>query len=70
MRLSRTFVLGGRTRLEALVEGFNLTNRMNVVAMQGNFGPGAYPTSPAANFGTPLSVSDPRSFQFGVRVRF
>jgi Carboxypeptidase regulatory-like domain/TonB dependent receptor-like, beta-barrel len=70
MRLSRTFVLGGRTRLEGLVEGFNLTNHMNVVTVQGNFGPGAYPTNPAANFGVPTSVSDPRSFQFGVRLRF
>jgi hypothetical protein len=70
MRLSRTFVLGGRTRLEALVEGFNLTNRMNVVTVQGNFGSGAYPTNPASNFGAPLSVSDPRSFQFGARLRF
>src|SRR4029450_12240391 len=57
MRLSRTFVLGGRTRLEGLVEGFNLTNHMNVVTVQGNFGPGAYPTNPAANFGVPTSVS-------------
>jgi outer membrane receptor protein involved in Fe transport len=70
MRLSHTFVLGGRTRLEGIVEGFNLTNHMNVVTVQGNFGPGAYPTNPAPNFGAPLSVSDPRSFQLGVRVRF
>ena len=70
MRLSRTFALGGRTRFEALVEGFNLTNHVNVVTLQGNFGAGAYPTNPAANFGTPLSVSDPRSFQLGVRARF
>ena len=70
MRLSHTFVFGGRTRLEVLAEGFNLTNRMNVVTVQGNFGPGAYPTNPASNFGVPLSVGDPRSFQFGARVRF
>jgi Carboxypeptidase regulatory-like domain/TonB dependent receptor-like, beta-barrel len=70
MRLSRTFVLGGRTRLEGIVEGFNLTNHMNVVTVQGNFGAGAYPTNPAPNFGTPLSVSDPRSFQLGMRMRF
>jgi len=70
MRLSRSFVLGGRTRLEALVEGFNLTNQTNVVTVQGNFGSGAYPTNPSANFGVPTSVGEPRSFQFGARLRF
>ena len=34
MRLSHTFVFGGRTRLELLAEGFNLTNRMNVVTVR------------------------------------
>ena len=70
MRLSRTFTFAGRTRLEALVEGFNLTNQTNVVTVQGNFGSGAYPTNPSSNFGIPTSVGDPRSFQFGVRLRF
>jgi hypothetical protein len=70
MRLSRTFAFGGRTRFEALVEGFNLTNHTNVVTVQGNFGPGAYPASPAPNFGVATSVGDPRSFQLGVRARF
>jgi len=69
MRLSRAFTFG-RTRFEAMVEGFNLTNHTNVVTVQGNFGAGAYPGNPAPNFGTPLSVSDPRSFQFGARIRF
>jgi outer membrane receptor protein involved in Fe transport len=70
MRLSRTFAFGSRARFEALVEGFNLTNHTNVVTVQGNFGAGAYPANPAANFGTPTSVSDPRSIQLGVRARF
>jgi hypothetical protein len=70
LRLSRTFPLRDRVRLEGLVEGFNLTNRTNVVTINGNFGPGAYPTSPSSNFGQVLSVSDARSFQFGLRLRF
>jgi hypothetical protein len=48
LRLSRTFGLGDRARLVALGEVFNLTNRTNVVALNGNFGSGAYPTSPSA----------------------
>ena len=47
LRLSRTFALGGPVKLEALAEVFNLTNRENVVAMNGNFGSGAYPTNPS-----------------------
>ena len=70
MRLSRTFAFGSRMRFEALVEGFNLTNHTNVVTVQGNFGSGAYPANPSADFGTPTSVGEPRSFQFGARFRF
>ena len=44
LRLSRTVPIG-RTRLEALVECFNLTNRENVLALNGNFGSGVYPTT-------------------------
>jgi len=69
-RLSRTFRVGSRVRLEALAEGFNLTNRTNVVAINGNFGAGAYPANPSATFGQITAVSDPRAFQLGVRLRF
>lgn len=70
LRLSRTFRLSNRARLEALVEAFNITNRTNVVTVNGNFGPDAYPANPALTFGQPTAVSDPRSFQLGFRVRF
>ena len=69
-RLSRTFHLTRRVELEALAEGFNLTNRQNVVTRNANFGPGAYPTNPSPSFGQITAVGDPRSFQFGLRVRF
>jgi hypothetical protein len=70
LRLSRTFRLSDRVRLEGLVEGFNLTNRMNVVTLNGNFGAGAYPASPSSSFGQVLGVGEPRSAQFGIRLRF
>ena len=57
-------------RLEGLVEGFNLTNRMNAVTMNGNFGAGAYPTNPSPTFGQVTAVGDPRSAQLGMRVKF
>ena len=69
-RLSRTFRFGGRVQVEALVEGFNLTDRANVVTRNTNFGAGAYPASPSAAFGQITAVGEPRSFQFGARVRF
>jgi hypothetical protein len=69
-RVSRTFALTDRVRVEALAEGFNLTNRQNNVAINGNFGAGAYPTNPSSTFGQVTAVGEPQSFQFGVRLRF
>jgi hypothetical protein len=70
LRLSRRFPVRGRASLEALAEVFNLTNRENVVALNGNFGAGSYPTSPSPTFGQITAVGDPRSFQFGLRFAF
>jgi hypothetical protein len=69
-RVSRTFRIGDRLQLEGLVEGFNLTNRENVVTVNGNFGSGAYPTSPSPTFGQITAIGDPRSLQFGIRAKF
>ncbi len=69
-RLTRTFRVGDRVSLEGAVEAFNLTNRMNVVARNGSFGTGPYPTAPSPNFGQVLAIGEPRSLQFSARVRF
>jgi len=70
LRVSRRFALGSRFTTEGLVEAFNVTNRVNVVSVNGNFGSGTYPSRPAANFGAPTAVGEPRAFQLGVRVRW
>jgi len=70
LRVSRAFALGHGVKLDALVEGFNLTNRVNIVTVNSNFGSGAYPTNPSPTFGQVTAVGDPRSFQLGARVRF
>jgi hypothetical protein len=70
LRLSRTFNVGGRVRVEGLAEVFNVTNRRNVVTMNGVFGTGAYPANPSPTFGQTTGVNDPRAAQFAVRVRF
>jgi hypothetical protein len=69
-RVSRTFVVGARARLEVIAEAFNLTNRTNVVSLNGNFGSGAYPSNPANVFRQVTAVGEPRALQFAVRARF
>jgi hypothetical protein len=69
-RVSRTFRVTGRLELQALAEGFNLTNRFNGLTRNTNFGPGAYPANPLPAFGQITAVSEPRSFQFGFRASF
>ncbi len=69
-RVSRTFRLGGRVHLEALVEGFNLTNHRNVLTRNTNFGAGLYPGNPSPSFNQITAVGEPRSLQVGARVRF
>ena len=68
--VSRTFKVGGSVKLEGLVEAFNLTNHTNNVSRNGNFGSGEYPTNPSSTFGQVTAVGDPRSVQFGLRLRF
>ena len=41
LRVSRTFPVHGHARLDALAEGFDVTNRVNVVTRNGTFGTGA-----------------------------
>ena len=70
LRVSRTFPIAGRVRLEGLAEVFNLTNRTNNLTRNTNFGPGAYPTNPSLTFNQITAVGDPRTWQFALRVRF
>jgi hypothetical protein len=70
LRVSRAFRIAGNLRAEGMVEAFNLTNRRNDLTRIGNFGPSAYPASPAATFNQITAVGDPRTVQLAVRVRF
>jgi hypothetical protein len=69
-RVGRSIRVKGRTSIELLAEGFNLTNRQNNVGINGNFGAGAYPMNPSATFGQVTVVGDSRSFQLAVRMKF
>lgn len=70
LRVSRSFRLGRNTRLEGLVEAFNLTDRANPITRNNTFGPGSYPANPVSSFNTVTAVGDPRTLQFGVRFTF
>lgn len=67
LRVSRSFVLGGRWRLEAMVEAFNLLNHVNILNVNNTFGTG--PT-PNVTYGQPTVAGDPRQLQLGVRWSF
>jgi outer membrane receptor protein involved in Fe transport len=69
-RVSRSFALAGRARVEGLVEVFNLTNHRNDLTRNTNFGSGAYPANPSSSFGQITAVGDPRTWQFALRLRF
>jgi hypothetical protein len=70
LRLARSFRAGERRTIEVLAEGFNITNHRNALTRNGNFGTGSYPDQPLPAFGRVTAVSEPRSLQLGVRVRF
>ncbi len=70
VRLSRSFRISEGVSVQGMVEAFNALNHLNGVTNNSVFGNGTYPTDPAPSFGRITSVSDPRSLQLGVRVRF
>jgi len=69
-RLSRGFQITERLRLEAFAEGFNLTNHVNGVTMNGVFGTGVYPAVPSSTFKQITAVGDGRAFQLALRATF
>lgn len=86
LRISRLFNLGEKVKLQALAEGFNMTNTVNVrffntaygaadfcpVAGPAFCGPGPFfqEGSPNPNYGTPRAVNNPRQFQLALRLSF
>jgi hypothetical protein len=63
LALSKSFDLGWReTRLEFRAEAFNVLNKTNFRAANGN--------RSSAAFGTITATYDPRQIQFGVKVTY
>ena len=80
MRISRIFNLGEKVKLQALAEGFNMTNTLNVRFFNTAYGaadfipqgtPGTFlEGSPNPTYGTPRAVNNPRQFQLALRLSF
>jgi hypothetical protein len=70
LRVSRTFAVRERLRIEALAEAFNALNHRNNLTFNGVFGTGPYPSTPLMTFGQVTAVHDPRTLQLGLRLRF
>jgi hypothetical protein len=69
-RLSRTFAIGERLRLDAMAEAFNALNHRNNLFPNGTFGSGSYPSNPSPTFRNPTAVGDARSLQLALRLSF
>ena len=69
-RLSRTFALTEKLRLEGIAEAFNVLNHRNDMIPNNTFGTGAYPSAGLPSFGQATAVGDPRSVQLAGRLRF
>jgi hypothetical protein len=69
-RLSRTFSLTERVKLEGMAEAFNSLNHRNDMIPNATWGTGTYPTTPNAAFGQATAVGDPRNIQLGARINF
>jgi hypothetical protein len=69
-RLSRTFALTGRIKLEGIAEAFNSLNHRNDMIPNATWGTGPYPVTPNATFGQASAVGDPRSVQLAARLSF
>jgi outer membrane receptor protein involved in Fe transport len=70
-RLSRTFALSERYKLEAVAEAFNALNHRNDAIPNGTFGAGRFDLpSTNATFGQATAVNDPRTVQLAARISF
>jgi hypothetical protein len=70
-RLSRTFAITERVKLEGIAEAFNALNHRNDAIPNGTFGTGRIDLAPTNSaFGQATAVNDPRSVQLAARISF
>jgi hypothetical protein len=69
LRVSRVFGVGA-TRVEPIVEVFNLFDRVNYTDVNNVFGTGRHPDEPLPTFGQFQRAAPPRQVQLALRVTF
>lgn len=69
-RLSRTFSITERIKLEGMAEAFNALNHRNDMIPNGTWGTEEYPSKPNPTFGQATAVGDPRNIQLAARITF
>ncbi len=69
-RLSKRFSFGPAFAFEAIVDVFNLTDRVNYSEINNIFGPGAYPSAGVPSFGRYEQAQPGRQFQLGAKFVF
>ena len=62
--------MGNGNTLDLSADVFNLTNRVNPLTRNTNFGAGSFPSHPSSTFNQITAVGDPRSVQLGLRLTF
>jgi hypothetical protein len=68
MRIARNLPIGEKVRIDFIAEGFNLFNRVNVTTVNNDF---RVVTFKDGHFDSPpTAVSDPRQFQFAIKINF
>lgn len=79
LRLMRAFTFGERFQFQAIIEAFNLFNRVNISQVDGTFPPGKFgqfnlPTQKNGRYIAPAerhrNAFAPRQFQFGLKLSF
>jgi len=70
VRMSHTFARAGRTRIDGIVEVFNLFNRTNFAEINNIFGAGSYPATPLPTFGQFEKAGPPRQAQVALKATF
>ena len=70
VRVNKTIPIGGRARLEAILEIFNLANRTNFTDINNVFGVAAYRSSPLPTYGEFQQAAPPRQGQLALKVTF
>jgi hypothetical protein len=68
LRIARKIPINERINLQIIADGFNMLNRFNVTDVNPVCDPTAGVTTCAA--GQPTAASDPRTFQFAVKLNF